>query len=187
MAQSIKRKHKLGKTIQDSNFGQGYAWLFEGEGDPSTGTAAELQKLNDINAPIGSKFTDLATGESYIKIDSTPDESRGAYKVGVWKLGSGGTQVDNDQTGDFAPVGADNTKYRIDSVSDVTITINEDSCGIGGFIEFQQMGAGQIIVAQGNVVFNADVYTSFKTASRYSTIKFFHDAVGEFSVSGQIE
>jgi len=90
MAQEIKRKHKLGTTIQDSSFGQGHSWLFEGEGDPSTGTSLQIQLLNDINAPIGSKFLDLATGTSYVKSDSTPDEPRGLYKIGVWVASSGG-------------------------------------------------------------------------------------------------
>ena len=89
MAQEIKRKHKLGKTIQNSNFGQGHSWLFEGEGDPSTGTSLEIQQLSDINAPIGSKFLDLVTGTAYVKADSTPDEPRGTYKVGVWQTASG--------------------------------------------------------------------------------------------------
>ena len=95
MAQEIKRKHKLGKTIQNSNFGQGHSWLFEGEGDPSTGTPLEIQKLSDVNAPIGSNFLDLVTGTSYVKIDSTPNENRGLYKVGVWAAVSGGSSEDN--------------------------------------------------------------------------------------------
>lgn len=95
MAQEIKRKHKLGKTIQNSNFGQGHSWLFEGEGDPSTGTSLEIQKLSDVNAPIGSNFLDLVTGTSYVKIDSTPNENRGLYKVGVWAAVSGGTSDDD--------------------------------------------------------------------------------------------
>ena len=107
MAQEIKRKHQLGTTIQDSNFGQGHSWLFEGEGDPSTGTSLEIQQLNDINAPIGSKFFDLVSGDTHVKVDSTPDEQRGLYKIGVWQFAGvslatatvvGGMTADYDDT-----------------------------------------------------------------------------------------
>tara|TARA_R110000764_G_scaffold185267_1_gene270689 strand:- start:149 stop:541 length:393 start_codon:yes stop_codon:yes gene_type:complete len=104
MAQSIERKHKLGKTIQASNFGRGYAWLFEGEGNPTTGTAAEIRQLNDINAPIGSKFTDLNSGLSYTKIDSTPDEERGSFKVGIWQSSGIISSVLGEPTGSEAVI-----------------------------------------------------------------------------------
>jgi hypothetical protein len=95
MAQEIIRKNKLGKTIQDSNYGQGYAWAFEGEGDPSTGSDAEIKSLNDINAPIGSRFLDLVTGTHYIKYDTTPNENGGKYKVGAWKAHAHDDEVSN--------------------------------------------------------------------------------------------
>ena len=189
MAQEISRKHKLGKTIQNSNYGQGHAWLFEGEGHPSAGTDSELRQLNDINAPIGSKFTDLVEGKSYVKIDSTPSELSGSLKVGAWQIVSGGgsTSIDETQNSDFAPVDAGGTKFLINSGVEVSITINEDSCGIGECIEFKQMGAGQLLLVAGDIVFNANLDTAFKSNGQGSTIKVFHDKVGEYSVGGQTE
>ena len=84
MASEIKRNSKLGRTIQNSNYGQGYAWSFQGEGNPTIGSSLEIKQLNDVNAPIGSEYLDLASGTTYVKIDDTPDEERGKYKVGVW-------------------------------------------------------------------------------------------------------
>lgn len=92
MATEIKRRHQLGATIQGSGYGEGFSWLFEGEGDPTTGGSINISLLSDVNAPIGSKYLDLATGDSYVKKDSTPNEDRGSYKTGEWVLagGSGG-------------------------------------------------------------------------------------------------
>jgi hypothetical protein len=86
MASEIKRNNKLGRTIQNSNYGQGYAWSFQGEGNPTIGSSLEIKQLNDVNAPIGSEYLDLVDASVYIKIDSTPDEDRGKYKIGCWKL-----------------------------------------------------------------------------------------------------
>ena len=189
MATEIQRKHRLGTTIQNSSYGQGHTWLFEGEGDPATGTAQEIQNLNDINAPIGSKFLDLVEGVSYTKIDSTPNEERGAYKVGTWKLsgGSGISDIDEAVSTDFSPVDAGGTRYLIDSASDIYVTINEDSCLIGSDIEFKQLGTGQIILTSGDITFSADIYTSVKTAGTGSVISVFHDKLGMYSISGQTE
>lgn len=101
-------------------------------------------------------------------------------------VGSGNTIV-KDATGDFSPVNSSNVEFLIDSVSDVTVTINIDSCSVGQCIEFTQEGVGQVLLAQGDATFEADVYTSFKTAAQYSTIGVFHKREGVYRVYGQTE
>lgn len=115
----------------------------------------------------------------------------GKYIIGSENVVStptgGGSVFIKEETSDFSPVNAGNTKYLINSVADVIVTINEDSCPVGQCIAFKQEGTGQIILEQGDTSFVADIYTSFKTAGIGSTIYVFHDRVGEYSVSGQIE
>ena len=78
MAKEVKKKRRIGVSIQE-----GICFLFEGEGDPSQGTAKEIKSLDDVNAPIGSNYLDLVTGTMYVKKDTTPDLV-GGFKVGEW-------------------------------------------------------------------------------------------------------
>lgn len=99
----------------------------------------------------------------------------------------GGNTIIKEETGDFSPVNSGGVKYLIDSVSDVTVTINDDACSVGQCIGFKQKGAGQVLLAQGDATFDADVYTAFKTAAQGSTIWVFKDEDGIYSVGGQTE
>lgn len=187
MAKEIEQKHKLGRTIQDSNFGRGHAWLFEGDGNPSTGTASEIQKLNDINAPIGSKFLDLVSGESYVKIDTTPDEERGSYKVGAWQLSAGGTST-TDQTiiASFAPSGSDSTNFICDSSSDIVVTIDTGALTTANkAMSFYHKGTGGLSFINGSGTLVGSPLTSFVSEGTGSTIYIELLASGEYNLYGQ--
>ena len=95
MAVKGKKKGELHVSIGGSIVKAG---RFEGEGSPLEGTAKELQAVNNTNAPIGSEFLDLVTGNIYVKIDDTPEITQGAYKKGIWIL-SGGTSNGNGNGG----------------------------------------------------------------------------------------
>lgn len=86
MAVKVKKKGELHVSVGGSIVKAG---RFEGEGSPLEGTAKELQAVNNTNAPIGSEFLDLVTGNTYVKIDNTPEITQGAYKKGVWVLSGG--------------------------------------------------------------------------------------------------
>lgn len=141
--------------------------------------------VNLAKAPVNNGAGDIVfTGGGTLTII---EPGTGITEPGYEGGGSASVVIDETITGDFSPVNAGNTRYLIDSVTDVTITINEDSCPIGQCIEFKQLGTGQLILSAGNIVFNIDIYTSVKTAGTGSTISVFHDKVGEYSIGGQTE
>ena len=141
--------------------------------------------INLPKAPVndgagGIVFT--GNGKLTIIDPDTGDESPG-YSGG----GAGSIIIDDTQNSDFAPVNAGNTLFRIDSPTDVTVTINEDSCPVGQCIEFTQVGAGQILLAFGDIAWEIPPSISTKSEDTGATISVFHAAPGIYNIYGQVE
>jgi hypothetical protein len=162
-------------------------------------TGDTILPLNRIDTTFNESTDVVILIEGYVSLAKEPVnnglggivyEGYGTLVVGGGiKYGGsiGGSEIIDSENGDFAPVDASGVTYRMNSVSDINVTINEDTCPVGHCVSFTQVGAGQIVLLEGDITFEIDVYTSVKTAGQGSTITVFHAAPGIYNIYGQTE
>ena len=136
----------------------------------------------DITHALGSKnlLYDVydITGGSYdgYSLNEYLPQSTTVYRVEstvntvdvVVVLSNGGDAVVTDslaygteETGDFAPVAKGGFIIPVNSATDVTVTINTNSCAVGETVYYEQMGAGRILLTDGSLASIPYVYGSY--------------------------